>query len=76
MQIKNRKKIIIICLLSLFLFNLNLSAEEFDISAKELSNIFDGLSLSSPMIFFIEQQTECSVKIISVGPQRHETILR
>ena len=27
-------------------------------------------------IFFIEQQTECSVKIISVGPQRHETILR
>ena len=37
MQIKNRKKIIIICLLSLFLFNLNLSAEEFDISAKEVT---------------------------------------
>ena len=37
MQIKNRKKLIIICLLSLFLFNLNLSAEEFDISAKEIS---------------------------------------
>ena len=37
MQIKNRKKLIIICLLSLFLFNLNLSAEEFDISAKEVT---------------------------------------
>ena len=37
MQIKNRKKIIIICLLSLFLFNFNLSAEEFDISAKEVT---------------------------------------
>ena len=36
MLIKNRKKFIIICLLSLFLFNLNLSAEEFDISAKEI----------------------------------------
>mgnify|MGYP000318347105 CR=1 FL=1 len=37
MQIKNRKKLIIICLLSLFLFNINLSAEEFDISAKEIT---------------------------------------
>ena len=37
MQIKNRKKLIIICLLSLFLFNFNLSAEEFDISAKEIT---------------------------------------
>jgi len=37
MLIKNRKKFIIICLLSLFLFNLNLSADEFDISAKEVT---------------------------------------
>jgi len=37
MQIKNRKKLIIICLLSLFIFNLNLSAEEFNISAKEVT---------------------------------------
>ena len=36
MQIKNKKKLIIICLLSFFLFNLNLKAEEFDISAKEI----------------------------------------
>ena len=37
MQIKNRKKLTIICVLSLFLFNLNLSADEFDISAKEVT---------------------------------------
>ena len=36
MLIKNKKIIIIICLLSFFLFNLNLRAEEFDISAKEI----------------------------------------
>ena len=36
MQIKN-KKLIIICLLSLFLFNFNLNAEEFNISAKEIT---------------------------------------
>ena len=37
MQIKNKKKLTIICLLSLFLLNLNLSAEEFNISAKEVT---------------------------------------
>ena len=36
MQIKNRKNIIIICLLNFFLFNSNLSGEEFDIIAKEI----------------------------------------
>ena len=36
MQIKNKKDLIIICLLTFFLFNLNLSADEFDISAKEI----------------------------------------
>ena len=36
MQIKNRKNISIILFLSLFVFNLNLSAEEFDITAKEI----------------------------------------
>ena len=36
MQIKNKKNLIIICLLTFFLFNLNLNAEEFDISAKEI----------------------------------------
>ena len=35
MQIKNKKKFIIIYLLSFFLFNLNLNAEEFNITAKE-----------------------------------------
>jgi len=37
MQIKNKKKIIIICMLSLLLFNFNLNAEEFNISAKEVT---------------------------------------
>ena len=37
MQIKSKKNLIIICFLSLFLFNLNLSAEEFDIKAKEIT---------------------------------------
>ena len=37
MQIKNRKKIIITFFISLFLFNFNLNAEEFDISAKEIA---------------------------------------
>ena len=36
MQIKNKKKLIIICLLCFFLFNLNLNAEEFNIAAKEI----------------------------------------
>ena len=36
MQIKNKKILIIIFLLSFFQFNLNLSAEEFNISAKEI----------------------------------------
>ena len=36
MQIKNKKKSLIICLLSFFLSNLNLAADEFDISAKEI----------------------------------------
>ena len=36
MQIKNRKNISIILFLSLFVFNLNLCAEEFDITAKEI----------------------------------------
>ena len=36
MQIKNRKKLIIICLLNLLLFKLNVNAEEFNISAKEI----------------------------------------
>ena len=36
MQIKNRKKILFIILLSLFTFNGNLIAEEFDIAAKEI----------------------------------------
>ena len=36
MQIKNRKNFHIIFFLSLFIFNLNLNAEEFDITAKEI----------------------------------------
>ena len=36
MQIKNKKNFIIICLLHLLLFNLNVNAEEFNISAKEI----------------------------------------
>ena len=36
MQIKNRKKFLIIIFLNLFVFNLNLNAEEFDITAKEI----------------------------------------
>jgi len=36
MQIKNKKNLIIICLLNLLLFNSNISAEEFNISAKEI----------------------------------------
>jgi adenylosuccinate synthase len=27
-------------------------------------------------ILFIEREVDCSVKIVSVGPQRHETIIR
>ena len=37
MQIKSKKNLIIILFLNLFLFNLNLSAEEFDIKAKEIT---------------------------------------
>ena len=37
MQIKNKKKILVICFLNLFLFNLNLIADEFNISAKEIT---------------------------------------
>ena len=37
MQIKNKKILITICSLYLFLFNVNLSAEEFDIKAKEIN---------------------------------------
>ena len=48
MQIKNRKNLIIICLLNLFLFNLNVNAEEFNISAKEnFSFNFKLLSIKS-----------------------------
>ena len=36
MQIKNKKNIIVICLLNFFLFISNLNAEEFNISAKEI----------------------------------------
>ena len=36
MQIRNRKQKIIIYFISLFLFNLNLAAEEFNIVAKEI----------------------------------------
>ena len=27
-------------------------------------------------INFIEQEVECAVKIVSIGPQRHQTIIR
>ncbi|MBT6941789.1 MAG: adenylosuccinate synthase, partial [Candidatus Marinimicrobia bacterium] len=27
-------------------------------------------------ISFIEREVDCSVKIVSIGPQRHETIIR
>ena len=36
MRIKNKKNLIIICLLNLLLFNPNISAEEFNITAKEI----------------------------------------
>ena len=36
MQIKNKKNPIVICLICLFLFITNLSAEEFDITAEEI----------------------------------------
>jgi len=36
MQIKNKKKILFISILSLFFFNVNLNAEEFNITAKEI----------------------------------------
>ena len=36
MQTKNRKIFLTLFLLSFFIFNLNLSAEEFDITAKEI----------------------------------------
>ena len=36
MQIKNKKNLIIICLISFLLFNLNVKAEEFNIAAKEV----------------------------------------
>ena len=36
MQTRNRKKELIFFFLSFFIFNLNLSAEEFDITAKEV----------------------------------------
>ena len=36
MQINNRKRIHIIFFLGLFIFNINLNAEEFNISAKEI----------------------------------------
>ena len=36
MQIKNNKKFYIIFFISLFLFNVNLNAEEFNITAKEI----------------------------------------
>ena len=37
MQIKNRKKIFIFCFLSLFFLNLNVYADEFNITAVEIS---------------------------------------
>ena len=36
MQIKNKKKNLFISILSLFLFNISLNAEEFNITAKEI----------------------------------------
>ena len=36
MQIKNKKNLIIICLLNLLLFNPNINAEEFNITAQEI----------------------------------------
>ena len=36
MQIKNNIKLLIVCLLGLFLFNFNVIAEEFNITAKEI----------------------------------------
>ncbi len=36
MQIKNRKKILILCLLSFFVFNFDIKADEFNITAKEI----------------------------------------
>ena len=36
MQIRNKKKILFISILSLFFFNINLNAEEFNITAKEI----------------------------------------
>ena len=42
-----------------------------------LENGYDTLpSTMREYIAFIEQSVECPVKIISIGPQRHETILR
>ena len=38
MPIKDKKKYHIILFLSLFIFNLNLNAEEFDITAQEILN--------------------------------------
>ena len=38
---------------------------------------FDSLPKSmKDYIQYIEEEVECFVKIVSVGPQRHETILR
>ena len=36
MQIKNKKKLILICLLNLFLFTPYINADEFNITAKEI----------------------------------------
>ena len=42
-----------------------------------LENGYDMLpSTMREYIAFIEQAVDCPVKIISIGPQRHETILR
>jgi adenylosuccinate synthase len=42
-----------------------------------LENGYDTLpSTMREYIAFIEQAVDCPVKIISIGPQRHETILR
>ena len=44
----------------------NIWDKGFKALPKEIHNYID----------FIEQAVGCSVKIISVGPQRHETIIR
>jgi len=42
-----------------------------------LENGYDALpNTLKDYIAFIERQVDCPVKIVSIGPQRHETIIR